>query len=101
MYAFFKFTWAIRQHSYCATLLGALPEGENSKTDAATTEARRLSQLSSLAANHFNDGLRAYYFALTELCWFFHPLAFIIATSFVVIILFRREYHSKALAILS
>lgn len=101
MFAFFKFTWAIRQHSYCATLLGAIPEGEKAKTDEAKTEAIRLSQLSSLAANHFNDGLRAYYFALAELCWFFHPIAFIVATTWIVFILFRREYHSKALAILS
>jgi len=37
MFAFFKFTWAIRQHSYCATLLGAIPEGEKAKTEEAKT----------------------------------------------------------------
>lgn len=101
MYAFFKFTWAIRQHSYCATLLGAMPEHDKSDTLEAKKEATRLAELSSLAANHFNDGLRAYYFALAELCWFFHPLAFMLATTWVIFILFRREYRSRALAILS
>jgi len=29
MFAFFKFTWSIRQHSYCATLLGSFPSAAN------------------------------------------------------------------------
>lgn len=100
MFAFFKFTWSIRQHSYCSTVLGAIPLANNSNSEDAQLKAKRLSDLSSLAANHFNDGMRAYYFALAELSWFFHPIAFILATTWVVIVLYRREYHSKALAIL-
>lgn len=101
IFAFFKFTWSIRQHSYCSTLLGAIPPANKSDTKKALAQSKRLAELSSLAANHFNDGLRAYYFALAELSWFFHPIAFLIATTGVIIILYRREYHSKALAILS
>ena len=101
MVAFFKFTWSIRQSSYCATLLGSLPSFEHSETAEAKRMASRLADLSNLAGNHFNDGLRAYYFALAELSWFLHPVAFIISTSWVVVVLYRREYHSKALNILS
>jgi len=100
MFAFFKFTWSIRQHSYCSTLLGSFPPSSEGETEKSLTKARQLAELSSLAANHFNDGLRAYYFALAQLSWFFHPIAFIVATTWVVIILYRREYHSKAHAIL-
>ena len=100
MFAFFKFTWSIRQHSYCSTLLGSIPPAEESETQGAKAKAKQLADLSSLAANHFNDGLRAYYFALAELSWFFHPIAFMLSTTWVVIVLYRREYHSKALGIL-
>jgi uncharacterized membrane protein len=100
MFAFFKFTWSIRQHSYCSTFLGSIPAAKECETENAKAKSRQLAQLSSLAANHFNDGLRAYYFALAELSWFFHPFAFILSSTWVVIILYRREYHSKALAIL-
>ena len=100
MFAFFKFTWSIRQHSYCSTFLGSIPPANESETQGAKAKAKQLADLSSLAANHFNDGLRAYYFALAQLSWFFHPLVFMFATTWVVIVLYRREYHSNALAIL-
>ncbi len=100
VYAFFKFTWAIRQHSICAILVAALPLPERSSGPEGEKQARRLARLSNLAARHFNDGIRAYYFALAELSWFFHPWAFIVSTAWVVLVLYRREFHSKALAIL-
>jgi uncharacterized membrane protein len=100
VYAFFKFTWSIRQHSYCSILIAAIPlpgedcEGEGGKL------AQQLARLSNLAARHFNDGMRAYYFALAELSWFFHPGVFIGATAWVLLVLYRREFHSRALSIL-
>jgi len=100
MFAFFKFTWSIRQHSYCATLLGSIGPEEEKEDKKSLLKAHQFSELSSLAANHFNNGLRAYYFALAELSWFFHPLAFMLTTTWVVVILYRREHHSRAVAIL-
>ena len=101
IYAFFKFTWSIRQHSYCAMLLAAIPlPGQTAENDAEK-QASRLARLSNLAARHFNDGMRAYYFALAELSWFLHPWAFVLSTAWVVMVLYRREFHSKALEILS
>ena len=103
VYAFFKFSWSIRQHSYSAILLGSIPEPENCtpEPDKAKDHALRLARLSSLGARHFNDGIRAYYFALAELGWFINPLLFIAATAWVVVVLYRREFHSKALLLLS
>lgn len=100
VYAFFKFTWSIRQHSYCAILLAAIPPPEKAAEQDGENQVRRLARLSNLAARHFNDGMRAYYFALAELSWFLHPLAFMLATAWVILVLYRREFHSKALSIL-
>jgi uncharacterized membrane protein len=101
IYSFFKFTWSIRQHSYCAILLAAIPLPTHAAERNGEKQVRRLARLSNLAARHFNDGMRAYYFALAELSWFFHPWAFIVCTAWVVMVLYRREFHSKALEILS
>jgi len=100
MFAFFKFTWSIRQHSYCAILLGSVPPASERDTPKALAKAKQLADLTSLAASQFNNGLRAYYFALATLSWFYHPLAFMFATTWIVGILYRREYHSRAHAIL-
>lgn len=100
MYAFFKFTWSIRQHSYCAILLGSIPSASEKDTKKSLAKAQQIADLTSLAASQFNEGLRAYYFALATLSWFYHPVAFMFATTWVVGILYRREYHSNAHAIL-
>lgn len=101
VFSFFKFTWSIRQHSYCAVLLAALPMPDATDRAYGEKQAHRLARLSNLAARHFNDGMRAYYFALAELAWFFNPWVFLIATIWVIMVLYRREFHSKALSILS
>ena len=99
VFAFFKFTWALRQHTSSAILLGSLPlPGEvNEETEK---QAKRMAKLGNLAARHFNDGMRAYYFALAELSWFFHPLALMACTIWITAALYRREFHSKALSIM-
>lgn len=101
VYAFFKFTWSIRQHSYCSILLASIPAPARVTEENGEQAAHQLARLSSLAARHFNDGMRAYYFALAQLSWFFHPIAFIAATAWVIFVLNRREFHSRALEILS
>jgi len=101
IYGFFKFTWAIRQHSYCAVLLAAIPLPEKIDEQNGREQARRLAKLSNLAARHFNDGMRAYYFGLAELSWFFNAWVFLLVTFWVILVLYRREFHSKALSILS
>ena len=50
-----------------------------------------------LAIYNFNLGLRAYYFSLALLTWFVHPLLFVIASSWVVGVLYRREFRSRTL----
>lgn len=95
VYAFFKFTWALRQFNYCSVLIGAAP----SATDDGY--ARRAADVSTHASKDFNQGLRAYYFSLAALAWFVSPWVFIVATTLVVVVLYMREYRSGALRTLS
>ena len=95
VYAFFKFTWALRQFNYCSVIVGAAPDG----VDEAY--ARRAADLSTLASKDFNQGLRAYYFSLATLGWFLSPWVFAVATALVVWVLYVREYRSSALTVLT
>ncbi|MEE8535427.1 MAG: DUF599 domain-containing protein [Kiloniellales bacterium] len=98
-YAFFKFAWSFRLHNYVAVLLGAAPL-EPGDDPEAETHARRAARIGTLAARHFNRGLRAYFFALAALAWFLHPWLFAAMTVYVLYVLHRREFRSKALAAL-
>jgi len=102
IFAFFKFGWAIRQHSYSAIVVASIPEpaatGENT---VAAERAQRAARLGSLGAKHFNDGVRTYYFAVAVLGWFIHPVVFIVGTTWIVAVLYRRDFRSRALKILT
>jgi uncharacterized membrane protein len=100
VFAFFKFTWAVRHFNYCAIMLGAAPVQVASDGEAARF-AERTARMASSAANHFNSGLRAYYFGLAALSWFVHPWLFIAATTWVVVVVYRREFRSRLLRTLS
>jgi uncharacterized membrane protein len=60
----------------------------------------RAARISDIATRHFNSGIRAYYFALAALGWFVHPWLLIAASVFVLLVLWRREFHSATLAAL-
>ncbi len=102
VYAFFKFTWSLRQVGFAAVLIGAAPDA--SKAAIGDEEIRqtseRVARVVSMAAHHFNFGIRSYYFALAVLAWFVSPWLFVAATALVVFVLYRREFHSSALATL-
>ena len=106
VYAFFRFTWSLRQYTFGALLVGALPERDDllAMGDAAApireAFAERAGRVVGLAAETFNDGLRAYYFAFAAIGWFFSPLVFALATAGVVYILYQREFRSDVLGVL-
>lgn len=100
VFAFFKFTWALRHFNYCAIVLGAAPI-EGRQSDEAIRFAERAARMASSAANHFNSGVRAYYFGLAALSWFVQPWLFIAVTAWVVWVLYRREFRSRLLRTLS
>lgn len=106
VYAFFRFTWSLRQYTFGALLVGSLPERDDltamgEQADAVRQAfAERAGRVVGLAAETFNDGLRAYYFAFAAIGWFFSPLVFAIATAGVVWILYQREFRSEVLGAL-
>jgi uncharacterized membrane protein len=100
VFAFFKFTWSLRLFNYLLVLIGATPLFDRIGAGDAASAAQRTARMSNLAVNHFNVGIRAYYFGLAALAWFVHPLLFIAASAWVVLVLWRREFRSHTLAAL-
>ncbi|MFM7024665.1 MAG: DUF599 domain-containing protein [Limnohabitans sp.] len=102
VYAFFRFSWSMRQYTFVGLFIGAMPppaEFESGQHDRQRM-AERAGHLVGAAAETFNDGLRAYYFSFAALAWFFSPLALVIATALVVVILYSREFRSEVLHVL-
>jgi uncharacterized membrane protein len=102
VYAFFTFSWCMRQYNFAAVLIGSAPLiGERNVSDQERKSfANRSARVISMAANHFNFGLRAYYFGLATLTWFIHPWVYMGVTAGVVLVLYRREFHSKVLQVM-
>jgi uncharacterized membrane protein len=101
IYAFFRFTWSLRQYTFGALLVAAAPEHTQWPGDPERQAfASRAGRVMGLAAETFNDGLRGWYMAFAVVAWFFSPWAFMAATLGVVWVLYRREFHSEVLAVL-
>ena len=101
VHAFFRFTWSLRQYTFGAIIVGAAPEAKDFAHDSQREDfADRAGRVMGLAAESFNDGLRAYYLAFAALAWFFSAWAFMAATAVVLVVLYRREFHSEVLTAL-
>jgi uncharacterized membrane protein len=96
-YAFFKFTWAIRQLGNCATLIGAAPKQPKDNPEQYAPVINRIARVTSYAQTNFTNGLRGYYFGLAALAWFLHPAMMIVATAWVIYVLYAREFRSNTL----
>ena len=99
VYAFFRFTWSMRQYTFGALLVGAAPEAKQFAEEGLPRDefADRAGRVVGLAAETFNDGLRAYYLAFAAIGWFFSPLVFVLASVGVIYILYQREFRSEVL----
>lgn len=100
VYAFFKFTWALRQFNYVAIMVGAAPPPAQADSLEAQALVRRSAGTATRAADHFNRAMRANYFGLAGLSWFIHPWLLLVTTALVVAVIWRREYHSHSLNLL-
>ena len=101
IYAFFKFAWAFRVSHYTAIMIGATPIYDPENAEACIQHAERTARLIGIAAEHANSGLRSFYHAIATIAWFFHPLLFIAATTWVIVILARRDFFSRTLRLVS
>jgi len=102
VYAFFRYTWSMRQYTFAALLIASAKDYKAFEEDEAAREdfADRAGRMAALAAETFNDGLRAYYLSFAALLWFFSPWAFALGTAGVLYVLYQREFHSEVLEIL-
>lgn len=90
--SFFAFTLSLRQFNHFCILLGALEhDGQTTKE-----ELDAIAQLNALAAKNFNQGLRAYYFAVPMVFWFASEWLAIGAGMVTLLFLVHREYFSSA-----
>ncbi len=101
VYAFFKFAWCLRQFNYSLILIGAAPWRGDCDDKVLADYPVRTARVLTRASGTFNRGLRAYYFGLATLTWFVQPWAFVIASIWVLLVLYRRDYKSQTLDALS
>lgn len=102
VFAFFRFSWCMRQYTIVALVIGAMPppaDFASGKFDLRTY-ADRAAEMVKAAAESFHDGLRAYYFSFAAMAWFLSPLAMLLASVVVVLVLYGREFHGDVLRIL-
>jgi uncharacterized membrane protein len=99
VFAYFKFTWSLRQFNLLSILVGAAPLGKTGEA-GIDNYARKVAGANNLAGDDFNRGIRAYYFGLAASGWLLHPLALAGLALGVLVVLYRRDYRSPALYVL-
>ncbi len=99
IYAFFTFTWSLRQFGFCGVLIGAAPNAveKNISNEECRVFSLHCGKILDQASHSYNFGLRSFYYSMAMLAWFIHPLLFMLATATVVAILYQREFRSKSL----
>lgn len=100
VFSFFKFAWSYRQFNYFMIVSGAAPDPASNDEEYLERYAKKMAAMHSLAALHFTTGLNAYFFALAGFAWFLNPVAFVVATVWVTVVLFRRAFASRFVKIL-
>ncbi len=101
IFAFFKFAWAFRLSHYAAIMIGSTPILGETSSDACESHALSTAKLIGIAAEHTNAGMRAFYYAIAAMAWFFHAFAFMLVTTWVLLILIRRDFFSRSRRLLA
>lgn len=100
-YAFFQFGWAYRLFNYTSILLGGIPPfyRDLDQNERRTIElaAARPALMQMVAGRHFNWGLRALFYSIGYLGFFVNAWMFLFSTTFIAVVLYRRQYASSAL----
>lgn len=101
IFAYFKFTWSLRQLNLLSILIGAAPP-ISAPAPAPDIEkfSHRMGTINTLSGDEFNRAIRAYYFGLATLCWFIQPWLFIFMTAIITLVLYRRDFLSNTLSAL-
>lgn len=97
VYAFFKFTWSAWQYNVLAIIVGAAPTPAETNPTDFTRYVDNAAHIATMAGDSYNNGIRAYYFAIALLAWFVDPVMFLAVTLIVTFVLYRREFASPML----
>jgi uncharacterized membrane protein len=90
--SFFAFTLSLRQFNHFCIMLGSISHKQPT-TDA---EIDAITMLNALAAKNFNNGIRAYYFAVPAVAWFVSDWLSIFLTLWTLGFIVHREFFSSA-----
>ena len=101
VYGFFKFAWAFRLTHYTGIMIGATPPASENNLPDCERHALAVASLVGIAADHANQGLRSFYYAFAAMSWIFHPALFICSTTWVLLILIRRDFFSRSRRVLA
>ncbi|MCD7060737.1 DUF599 domain-containing protein [Pelagibacterium xiamenense] len=90
--AFLSFTLSLRQFNHFCILVGGLDHTRPSPPE----EVRVIARINAKAAQSFNAGIRAYYFAIPMVAWYVSAWVALVVTVGTVGFLIHREYFSDA-----
>ena len=90
--SFFAFTLSLRQFNHFCIMLGAIDHARQ----VTAEEIDAISQLNSLAAKNFNNGIRGYYFAVPTVAWFVTDWLAIAVSLVTTAFIIHREFLSTA-----
>lgn len=97
-YAFFKFGWAYRMFNFGSILIGALPPPATVNTPEMERAVGRATAIIVVAGTNFNRGLRAFFMSIGYLGSFLGPWALIASSTFIGLVLLRRQFLSDSAA---
>ena len=100
IFAYFKFTWSLRQFNLLSIVIGAAPTGSTSDP-AIERYAQKIAAVNTDAGDEFNRGIRAYYFGLAALTWIINPSLCLILTTAIIVVLYRRDFASSTRKVLA
>ena len=90
--SFFAFTLSLRQFNHFCIMVGAISHTRQ----LSEVEIDSIAMLNSLGAKNFNNGIRAYYFAVPSVAWFASDSLSIAVTIMTLGIIVHREFFSSA-----
>jgi len=90
--SFFSFSLSLRQFNHFCIMIGAMEHDGTAPED----EIDAIARLNSLAAKNFNNGIRAYYFAVPLIAWFASDWLAIVVTLVTLGFIVHREFFSSA-----
>jgi len=100
VYAFFRFTWSLRQFNLVNIMVGAFPAQREHlvANDSLIATAGRLNELAGL---NFTQGLRAYYYAVPLLLWLINAWMLVAGTLVITLVLYYMEFRSATVRALA